>query len=103
MTVVIFFSLSKSKLPHYILSAIVALSILLARVFAIALERRDSRAATLIFRSLILLFALSLGLLAFLVINIVNPDAHQAIFRIRSREFENVALTFQRVAVIFGL
>ena len=103
IVVVIFFSLSKSKLPHYILSAIVALSILVARVFAIAFERRDSRAASLVFRSLIFLLILSLGVTAFLVINIVDPNAHQTIFKIRSREFDNVALTFPAVAVIFGL
>jgi len=103
IVVVIFFSLSKSKLPHYILSAIVALSILVARVFAIAFERRESRAAALVFRSLIFLLILSLGLTAFLVINIVDPNAHQTIFKIRSREFDNVALTFPAVAVIFGL
>lgn len=103
IVVVVFFSLSKSKLPHYILSAVVALSILVARVFAIALQRGDSRAAALIFRSLVFILVLSLGLIAFLVINIVDPNAHQTIFKIRSREFENVALTFPAVTAIFGL
>jgi 4-amino-4-deoxy-L-arabinose transferase-like glycosyltransferase len=103
IVVVIFFSLSKSKLPHYILSAIVALSILVGRVFAIALQRPTGRAAALIFRSLVILLVLSLGLVAFLVINIHDPNAHETLFKIRSREFENVALTFPTVTVLFSL
>jgi hypothetical protein len=103
LVVVIFFSLSKSKLPHYILSAIVALSILIARVFAIALRQPKGRAAALIFRSLVFLLILSVGLVTFLAINIHDPNAHETIFKIRSREFENVALTFPTVAILFSL
>lgn len=38
LTVVVFFSLSQSKLPGYILTGVVALGVLVARIFALALE-----------------------------------------------------------------
>lgn len=43
LAVVAFFSLSQSKLPGYVLSATVALAILVARIFAAAFERQDAQ------------------------------------------------------------
>jgi 4-amino-4-deoxy-L-arabinose transferase-like glycosyltransferase len=103
IVVVIFFSLSKSKLPHYILSAIVTMSMLLARVFAIGFAQPESRAARLALRSLLVVAALSLGAFAFVVFNLLRPDAAQKIFKIHSREFDAVALIFPTMAVILGL
>ena len=51
LVVVVFFSLSQSKLPGYILTGVVALGVLVARVFAEAQSDRESPAWRLIRRS----------------------------------------------------
>lgn len=103
ITVVIFFSLSKSKLPHYILPAAVTLAMLLARFFVIAFERADGRAAAIIFRGLVALAILSAIVDVFLFINIFFPQAHETVFRIRSQEFNLLSLIFPTFACILGL
>ena len=62
VVVVIFFSLSKSKLPGYILTATVACGILTARFFERALANPDGKAARIIGRA-----AITLAVLGFLV------------------------------------
>lgn len=59
LVVVAFFSVSQSKLPGYILTAIVALGVLAARVFALALANGKGRAAALVHRGTVVLFALA--------------------------------------------
>ncbi|MEA2602626.1 MAG: hypothetical protein QOF89_3618 [Acidobacteriota bacterium] len=63
VVVVIFFSLSHSKLAGYVLTAVVALAALTARVLALALEDPDSRAARILLRGAAAA-ALIFGLLA---------------------------------------
>jgi len=58
VVVVIFFSLSKSKLPGYILTATVACGILTARFFERALANPDGKAARIIGRAAIILAVL---------------------------------------------
>ncbi|MEJ0088609.1 MAG: hypothetical protein WDM80_02500 [Limisphaerales bacterium] len=58
VVVVIFFSLSKSKLPGYILTVTVACGILLARLFQQALANPDGKAARIIYRAAITLAVL---------------------------------------------
>lgn len=60
VVVVIFFSLSKSKTPGYILSATVACGILMARFFERAFEHREGLPARIIGRAAITLAGLSL-------------------------------------------
>jgi len=60
LVVVVFFSLSKSKLPGYILSTTVASGILLARVFERAMTRRNGKAMRILGRAAITLTILSL-------------------------------------------
>jgi 4-amino-4-deoxy-L-arabinose transferase-like glycosyltransferase len=95
VAVVIFFSISRSKLPHYILTAMVSVGILIARLFASALQRPENAANRIIMRGLVFVAALSLAAAAFLVINILDPNAHRTIFKIRSREFEHFTLAFR--------
>ena len=64
VVVVIFFSLSKSKMPGYILSATVACGILMARFFERALMNREGKAARIIGRAAITLAVLCLGVAA---------------------------------------
>jgi len=63
IVVVVFFSLSQSKLPGYILTGVVALGVLTARVFAEALSGRNPAALGLTRRACLGL-ALAAGLLA---------------------------------------
>ena len=75
IVVVIFFSLSQSKLPGYTLTGIVALGVLTARVLAEALSGRNPAALSLIRRACLGL-ALAAGLLALpLLLLITAPDA----------------------------
>lgn len=60
VVVVVFFSLSKSKLPGYILSTTVASGILLARVFERAITHPDGKAGRIIGRAAITLTVLCL-------------------------------------------
>jgi hypothetical protein len=62
VVVVVFFSLSKSKLPGYILTVTVACGILLARFFMHALENPDGKTARIIYRA-----AVTLAVLCFAV------------------------------------
>lgn len=59
IAVVIFFSLSKSKLPGYILTATVACGVLVARFFERAMENPGNKAARIIFRAAAILAAAS--------------------------------------------
>jgi 4-amino-4-deoxy-L-arabinose transferase-like glycosyltransferase len=61
IVVVIFFSLSKSKLPGYILTVTVACGILTARFFERALANPDGKAARIIGRAAITLTVLSIA------------------------------------------
>ncbi len=71
VVVVLFFSISQSKLPGYILTAVMALGVLTARVFAMALSDTTGRAARIVWHGTmpLLLFsiiaALLLGAIAF--------------------------------------
>lgn len=73
--VILFFSISKSKLPGYILPAIVALGILVARAFDLALKKSDIALKQIIQRStlfLIVITGLAGCLLIFYHFDILN-------------------------------
>jgi 4-amino-4-deoxy-L-arabinose transferase-like glycosyltransferase len=70
VVVVLFFSISASKLPGYVLTVAVALGILIARVFERAFERADGRAARVVRHSVFGLMAvlvLAAGLILFVI------------------------------------
>src|ERR1051325_4246185 len=73
VTVVIFFSLSKSKLPGYILSVAVPFAMLVARTFSTALGNRLGPAARIIHRGTLLLAILSLSLAIVLMVMLQRP------------------------------
>lgn len=62
LVVVAFFSLSQSKLPGYILTGVVALGVLVARVIALALSGKDPVSDRILQRSSLCLGVLALGL-----------------------------------------
>jgi 4-amino-4-deoxy-L-arabinose transferase-like glycosyltransferase len=79
IVVVVFFSISQSKLPGYILSATVALGSLVARLFDRAAEL-DSRARALVLRSALLLCALCLALAVALAAEAARPGLLPGLF-----------------------
>jgi len=93
IVVVLFFSISKSKLPHYILTVSVALGALTARLFVAALQNRNGEAARLIYRGLLFLTFFSVALAAFLSLELFHPGAY-ARLGIRGSEFKRLTLLF---------
>lgn len=84
IVVVVFFSLSQSKLPGYILSAVVALGILTARLFSLAMLNPQGRATRIVLRGTMGLF-LSTGLAALvIVLAAANRGMLEGLFHIGS-------------------
>jgi 4-amino-4-deoxy-L-arabinose transferase-like glycosyltransferase len=71
--VVAFFSLSQSKMPGYILTGVVALGVLTARVFALALANAEGRAAAIVCRGAAALFALAAPMAVIFAIAASDP------------------------------
>jgi len=94
IVVVLFFSVSKSKLPGYILTAVIALGVLTARLFAAAFEYREGPAARIVFRSLVLLGLLNAAVAGFLALEVFNPGAYERLFGFRSTELKRVSVLF---------
>ena len=103
IVVVLFFSVSQSKLPGYILTAVVALGILTARVFARALNNNSGRAARVVWHGTIPLLLLStiaallLGIIAF------NPDILKSRLASKQEIFDLFIPTFLPIALSFGI
>ncbi len=99
IVVVLFFSTSQSKLPGYILTAVVALGVLIARVADRALDAAAGRAARLVLRGAAVLAVICAILSVLLAVGIFEPDWIRRLFRIRSREFDRLVPTFRPLAV----
>jgi 4-amino-4-deoxy-L-arabinose transferase-like glycosyltransferase len=100
IVVVVFFSLPRSKLPGYILTAVVALGVLTARGFARAFARREGEDARLILRA-----TLALGLIAFVGSALIAWDAANpavaAMFGARGRYVAALSPAFPLLAACF--
>jgi 4-amino-4-deoxy-L-arabinose transferase-like glycosyltransferase len=70
VVVVIFFSLSKSKLPEYVLPGVVALGILIARLFSLAWERPAGAAARLVRRGVLVTSCVSAAITVLLGLDV---------------------------------
>jgi len=70
VVVVLFFSLSKSKLPEYVLPGVVALGILVARLFALAWERPEGAASHLVRRGALLMSGVSAAIAVLLGLDV---------------------------------
>jgi hypothetical protein len=82
----LFFSISKSKRSDYILTIVVALGILTARVFVLAIDHRNQRATAAVLRGtagLVLASALAAGLLGTAML---RPELVARLARVRSEE-----------------
>jgi 4-amino-4-deoxy-L-arabinose transferase-like glycosyltransferase len=100
IVVVLFFSISKSKLPAYILTVSVALGALLARLFATALKNPRGEATRLIFRGLLLLAALSVVFAAFLSLDTFLPGSYVRL-GMRGSEIQRLTVLFLPSACVF--
>ena len=103
IVVVCFFSISQSKLPGYILTAVMALGVLTARVFAMALNNCAGRAARIVWRGTVPLLLLStlaallLGVIAF------NPDILKSRLTSKHELFDLFIPAFLPLALSFGV
>ena len=75
IVVPLFFSVSHSKLPQYVLPGIVAVGVLVARIFALAWENPRGRAAQLVMRAAVIAAAMSFALAALLAVDVFHVRA----------------------------
>ena len=99
----LFFSFSGSKLPQYVLTTVIALSALVARVVARAFEDPLGRAASGLRYGLTGIGLVSLGSAAVLLAFVLRRDDLVRVFRIRSGAFERMTPVLAPAAVAFGL
>jgi 4-amino-4-deoxy-L-arabinose transferase-like glycosyltransferase len=94
IVVVAFFSISRSKLPGYVLTAVVAVGVLTARLFERALEHRSGRAAGIVRHGVLVLAIVSLGCASLLGAESIHPGLlHDWLG----------AAVFPRLALVFGI
>jgi 4-amino-4-deoxy-L-arabinose transferase-like glycosyltransferase len=110
IVVVLFFSISQSKLPGYILTAVLALGVLTARVFALALNNGAGRAARIVWHGTLPLLLLST--IAALLLGVIAFDPELLKSRLTSKQelFDPfipailpMALSFGAVALLSAL
>ena len=102
IVVVCFFSVSQSKLPGYILTTVVALGILTARVFALALNNDAGRAARILWHGTIPLLLLSVIAAILISIIAVNPDILKNRLTAKHELFDLFIPTLLPLALSFG-
>ena len=103
IVVVIFFSISQSKLPGYILTAVMALGVLTARVFAMALKNHTGRAARIIWHGTMPLLLLSVIAALLLGIIAVNPELLKSRLTSKHEIFDLFIPTILPMALSFGI
>jgi 4-amino-4-deoxy-L-arabinose transferase-like glycosyltransferase len=86
IVVVLFFSASHSKLPQYILPAVVALGVLVARIFALAFRTPGGIAARLVLRACMIAAVTSLALAALLSVDVFHVRALLPAFGVRNAQ-----------------
>jgi len=91
VVVVLFFSLSQSKLPGYVLTGVVALGLLTARVLDRAFAQPDGVAGRLALRGAVLLAAVSAAGALALAVAATMPGGLPALLHARSGEVERLA------------
>jgi 4-amino-4-deoxy-L-arabinose transferase-like glycosyltransferase len=100
LVVVIFFSISKSKLPHYILTVPVALGALLARLIIAAAKNPKGEASRMIFRGLLYLTVLSLAIAGFLLLDVLFSGTY-ARMGLHGTEFKRLTVLFGPSTCVF--
>ncbi len=87
---VVFFTLSRSKLPGYVLTAVVALGILTARVLDLAFGDPNGRAARMVWRSCIALAVVSAAAALLLAAAEAAPGGVPALLHVQSVELDRL-------------
>lgn len=104
IVVVAFFSISRSKLPGYVLSAVVAASILIARVLARALDAPESQSRRVLIRALAAVGAIAaLGAAVAVCSWLLGPDAWQRLLGRKNREIVRLVPLFGPIAVALSM
>ena len=86
VVVPVFFSLSQSKLPGYVLTGVVALGMLTARVLDLAFEHPDGHAHALVWRATAALAVIGLGAAALLAAGLRHPGGFPALLGLEAGE-----------------
>ncbi|MCE0521459.1 MAG: glycosyltransferase family 39 protein [Methylacidiphilales bacterium] len=100
VVIVLFFTISKSKLPAYILTVSISLAALTARLFGAALRNQNGEAARIVFRGLLFLIVLSVAGALFLFAELFNPGAYTR-WGIHGTEFNRLSLVFVPAGGVF--
>ena len=103
IVVVLFFSISQSKLPGYILTAVMALGILTARVIALALSNSNGRAARILWHGTIPLLLLSSIAALLIIIIAVNPEILKSRLSSKPEVFDLVIPTLLPLALSLSI
>ncbi len=74
VSVILFFSLSHSKLPGYILTAVIALGILTARLFDVSMQHESSAETSIAWHGSLFLFTISALLVIALMVLYIRPE-----------------------------
>jgi len=99
IVVVIFFTISRSKLPGYVLPGVVALGLLVARLFDLAMESPAGGSARLIRRGTTFFAMLCGAAGTLLAANQLGFLSVQTLFHIRKNEFEVARVLFQPLLI----
>lgn len=102
LVVVAFFSISQSKLPGYVLTAVVALGVLTARLFALALADPRGRAARVVRHGAVVLAVMSVVLGGWLAMEVFAPGVLTGLFHIDSNDYERARAVFPPVLATMG-
>jgi 4-amino-4-deoxy-L-arabinose transferase-like glycosyltransferase len=86
LVVALFFSFSHSKLPQYVLPGVVALGVIVARIFALAWRNPRGRAARLVLRACVVAAVVSLALAALLAVDVFHVRAVLPEFGVRNAQ-----------------
>lgn len=103
IVVVAFFSISRSKLPGYVLTAVVAVGVLTARLFDRALGHRSGSAAGVVRHGVLVLAIVSLGCASLLGAESIHPGLLHDWLGAAGREFQELRPVFPRLALAFGI
>ena len=88
--VVLFFSISQSKLPGYVLTAVVALGMLTARVIDLAVEHPDGRARRPVLRGAVALAVIAAAAAALLAAGRATPGGLSALLHVHGADLERL-------------
>jgi len=94
LVVFVFFSTSKSKMPGYILSAMVPLGILTAHLFERALLRPTGPSGRLIFVGVVVLSLISATLVSFVLYDHFHPGTIESLLHIQSTGYKLLQPSF---------